>query len=98
MALPACVARLAPAATTSCSFLENSGYAMITVEPVASTVTATVTCYEPYYTSTYSRTFSSYGTFFTSARGTCSLSLRSDSDTAVATATASPWFGIETEW
>lgn len=91
---PVCVARLAPAASAPCGFSENSGMAMITVEPVSSTVTATVTCFTGYGSNTQSRTVSSLTTFFVWAYGTCNLSLSSSSSTAVATATASPWFPI----
>jgi hypothetical protein len=97
MVAPACAARLAPVGTSSCSFGENSGYAQISVVPEVGTVTATVQCFTPWGTSsTTSRTFSSTGTFITNAYGSCTLSLSSSSPTAVATATASPWFPIET--
>ena len=95
MVAPVCAARLAPVGTASCGFQENSGYAVISVEPVESTVTATVTCYTPWGPNTTSRTFSSYGSFITSTYGSCTLSLSSSSATAVGTATASPWFPIE---
>ena len=96
-ALPVCVARLAAPATgptASCVFAENSGYAEINVVPVATTVTATVRCFgSGGYTT--SRTVSGPTTFFTYAPGSCNLELSSSSPTAVAIATASPWFPIE---
>jgi hypothetical protein len=101
MVAPACSARLAAPATGptgSCSFSENSGWAVITVEPVATTVKATVSCVTSWgYSYSTSRTFSSYGTWVTAAPGYCTLTLASDSPTAVATGTASPWFPIYTE-
>ena len=98
-ALPACVAKLAAPATgpnASCVFVENSGYAVITVEPVASTVTATVRCFTSGgSTYTDSRTVSATTTWITYAPGSCNLELSSSSPTAAAVATASPWFPIE---
>ena len=99
-ALPVCVAKLAAPATgptASCVFLEeNINYAEINVVPVATTVTATVRCFTSSGgTYTTSRTVSARTTFFTYAPGSCNLELSSSSPTAVAVATASPWFPVE---
>ena len=95
---PACAAKLAAPATgqtVSCSFQENSGWAQITVAPVATTVTATVRCVlSGGSTLTSSRTVSAATIWFTRTPGYCTLELSSTSPTAVAIATASPWFPI----
>jgi hypothetical protein len=99
MVAPACDVRLvAPVApTASCGFAENSGWALITAEPVASTVTVTIRCFTSYGVVTSSRTVSDKTTWTARTPGTCNLELSSDSPTAVANATASPWYPIYTE-
>jgi hypothetical protein len=98
MAMPVCAAKLAAPATgptASCVFLESSSYAEINVEPVLTTVTATVRCFTSSgSTYTNSRTVSEHTTWFTWAPGSCNLELSSTSPTAAAIATASPWFPI----
>jgi hypothetical protein len=94
MIAPACDARLVPAATGpsgSCSFDSNTDWALIAVQPAGGAVTATLRCYTPYgYTTERSRTFSSAGTWSTSAVGSCTLTLTGDASTVAANASATP--------
>ncbi len=85
---PACDARLVPAlgSSASCGFDSNTDWAEIAIEPTG-TVTATVTCYTPYGSTTKSRTVSSVSTWYVSAYGSCTLTLTGSS---VANASATP--------
>lgn len=88
---PGCVARVVPVVSpsSSCGFDSPTDWAMITVEPVGGSVTATVTCRDQYgHTRTSTRSVSERSSWSTSAYGTCSLTLTSTGAvSAVGTAT-----------